>query len=236
MRKASDGKWTTNRLVLIIDFSPTSISKARSLRRLKSDLYLTQITHFLFIRQQVEWIHSPVNDSPSRETILSSWKAQLSPVKLENVESLTYVEKWKKKLELFTLKNRKQMCWRENEARTFLHHRQSRMIPLECRQPAGFNVDSHRTCARKNARTLSNLIPLEPRKFSPVWLQKFFFLRDRRLTFQLVTVDHQANCRVNSRRLEQSIFAFKKFGDELSTQYKVTCFVRVGRNSVDANW
>lgn len=89
----------------------------------------------------------------------------------EFYERLTYVareENEAKKLELFTLKNRKQMCWR---ARTFLHNHQPRMNPPECRQPAGFNFDSHGTCARRIVKqSLAHKrqsFLLEPRKFSP---------------------------------------------------------------------
>lgn len=109
---ASDGKWTTNpprtnhwffrqcqKRDPFVDF-----------RRLKVDLHLTQITHFSCIRQQVNGFVL-VLPIAIPETKLSAWKAQLSPNKLANAES----PKEKEKLELFTLKNRKQMCWRERE-------------------------------------------------------------------------------------------------------------------------
>lgn len=102
-----------------------------------------------------------------------------------------------KKLELFTLKNRKQKCRRARmKHQSFLHHHQPRMNSPECRQPAGFNVNSHSTCAQcAFVRIQTAIVSVGAEKvFSKKKNKKNSRFGNRRLNFQLVTVDHQANC------------------------------------------
>lgn len=173
------------------------------------DLHLTQITHISYAYPHTSAWWSLIFPSTPIHTVITfayiqskrlSWVPKALSLCGFRMRS-TYNGK-REKLELFTLKNRKQMCWRENKTLVFFTssstaHESARMPStswFQCR----FSPLMRCLSRHSNNYKRTTIVLLEPRKFSPKNFSRF---RNRRLNFQLVTVDHQANCQINSKRL-----------------------------------